>query len=29
MDQAVGDMNSGLQLRELLMEPHDRRLAEA
>jgi hypothetical protein len=29
IDQAVADLNSGLQLRELLLEPHDRRLAEA
>ena len=29
IDQAVGDMNAGLQLKELLLDPHDRRLAEA
>ena len=29
IDQAVCDMNAGLQLKELLLEPHDRRLAEA
>ena len=28
IEQAVADMNSGLQLRELLLEPYDRRLAE-
>lgn len=29
VDQAVGDMNTGLQLKELLLDPSDRRLAEA
>ena len=28
IEQAVTDMNAGLQLKELLLEPYDRRLAE-